>query len=113
MNNGTNFTVRFADSEDVTIMEEFLIGIFVEVRERILDAYRDKIHEIVKVHPRTLINMIAGNLVVNLVRASLIVDSTIAMRMEAIDETVEELSEMIRFLWQAFETTLASEEQMN
>lgn len=113
MNESRNFTIRFADPEDASVMEAFLVDIFHEVRERIFDAYRDNIPEIIKMHPRTLINMIAGNLVVNLVRGSLIVDSTVAMRMEAIDETIEELSEIIRFIWQAFETTLAPEDQMN
>lgn len=113
MNNGTTFTIRYADSEDASVMEAFLVEIFEEVREHILSAYRDGVREILKVHPRTLINMIAANIVVNLVRGSLIANSTIAMRMEAIEETIDELNEIIRFIWHAFETTLASEDKMN
>jgi len=113
MKDSTNFTIRYADPEDATVMEAFLVDIFEAVRNRMLAAYRANIPEIIKVHPRTLINMIAGNVVVNLVRGSIIPESTVNMRMEAIEDTLDELTEIIRFVWQAFETHLAPEDNPN
>lgn len=113
MKDNANFVVRYADHDDATVTETFLIDVFEAVHDRMMAAYRADVPEIVKIHPRTLINMIASNVVVNLVRNCLIPASTVNMRMEAIEDTIDELTEMIRFVWQAFETTLAPEDKPN
>lgn len=108
-----SFNISFVDDKkDAAVIEFFLCDIFESVRNRVLAAYRAELPAIMKTHPRTLVNMIAANVVVNMVHGAFIPDTTSQMRLEAMEETIEELSQIIRFVWRTFETMLAPEDNI-
>lgn len=113
MNKPSDFTIRYIhDPKEATIVEEFLCDIFMAVKDRVLEAYHADLPEITNMQPRTLTNMIAANIIVNMARCSLSPNITLEMRLEAMEEIIDELSEIIRFVWRTVEVIVIPEENM-
>jgi len=86
--------------------QKALSDIVFMVKERLADALDNKEVGLAGTHPRVIISMVVTNILVNLLFHSIAVND-ITKRMEMVQSSLDEISEMTMQLWKSLETNRA------
>ncbi|HEX4045433.1 MAG TPA: hypothetical protein VHZ76_07205 [Gammaproteobacteria bacterium] len=109
----SNFNIQFTSSDSMPNLKKFIEELTLSVRKKIIHTLECNFQDLNEIHPRTLINMIASHIVINLSHSVMNEFITPRMKQEAMNELIDELSAMIRFMWRAIDTLAADETVAN
>lgn len=96
-------------AEPNNALQKAMVEIVGAVKSRLCAALRDEETGLIDVHPRTIISMVATNILVGLLEQSIGHQSTITYRLKMVQSALDEISDMTMGLWKALEAQEANE----